>query len=331
MPDVMNVPSLPVHFDPALVEEAVLRAMAGHPEERAFRRARDRLYLLPEGEARERAFADLHAQWFEQLGLGEPIRAALAELPLLAEACAQCVVARALTRHDEGADLLVDDRRGETVRRSTAIRLRATAFEAPQALLAMLRAELLHVADMVDPAFGYDPELPQVDGGPSYAQLLRDRYRALWNASVAGRLMRRGLATDELVAEARRAFAAAFPMLGSEGDAAFARYFELDAPRHAELLGFAVAPRPHGEAAPLVPGGRCPLCRFPTYAPEAEPERLPPDLVQRIAADFPAWQPAQGLCRQCADLYRGRALSQAALATLPGWKPAGKKGTFLDC
>ncbi len=324
MSDVTNASSLPVHFDPALVEEAVLRAMAGHAEERAFRRARDRLYVLPEGETRERAFAELHAQWFARLGLGEPVYAALGEFPLLADACVQCVVARALTRCDEGADLLVDDRAGETARRTAVIRLCATAFEAPQALLATLRAELQHVADMVDPAFGYDPELPQVDGGPSSAQLLRDRYRALWNASVAGRLMRRGLLTDELVAEARRAFAAAFPMLGGEGEEAFERFFRLDRPTHAALLAFAIAPRPHGEAASLIEGGRCPLCRFPTYVPEPEPERLPADIVERIAADFPTWQPRRGLCRQCADLYRARALSAAALATLPG--DAGRAG-----
>jgi DNA-binding LacI/PurR family transcriptional regulator len=45
---------------------------------------------------------------------------------------------------------------------------------------------LLHIADMVDPAFGYQPAVPEVDGGPTYARLLQDRYRALWDVSVAG-------------------------------------------------------------------------------------------------------------------------------------------------
>ena len=297
----------------ALVEEAVLRALAARPDEREFRRARDRLYRLPEGDAREHAFAALHAEWFARLGLGEPIHAALAELSLLAEHCRQCVVVAAPTRKDEGADLLVDG-----AARTVLIRLRSSAFLDPGALLALLRAELLHVADMVDPAYGYEPALPDVDGGPTYARLLQDRYRALWNVSVAGRLVRRAAADPTAIAQAQRGFASAFPMLGEAAPAAFERFFTADALTHAELVAFAVAPRGAGAVEQLVPGGRCPLCRFPTHAPEAEPEHLPADLVARITEQFPAWCPAHGLCRQCADLYRTRAMSLAALALLPG-------------
>lgn len=62
----------------------------------------------------------------------------------------------------------------------------------------------------------------------------------------------------------------------------------------------------------------CPLCRFATYDPEPQAERLADDIVERITGDFPAWNPADGLCRQCADLYPARALSLAAAARLPG-------------
>lgn len=48
----------------------------------------------------------------------------------------------------------------------------------PGRYTALLRAELLHLADMLDPAFGYAPTLPEMDGGPSAAGLLQDRYRA---------------------------------------------------------------------------------------------------------------------------------------------------------
>jgi hypothetical protein len=305
---------LAVALQPALVEEAVLRAIAGRPDERAFRRARDRLYRLPEGDPREHAFSTLHGEWFARLGLGQPIHAALAELPLLAAHCRQCVVTAAPTRTDEGADLLVDDDGARTV----LMRLRPTAFLAPDALLALLRAELLHVADMLDRAFGYEPALPEVDSGPTAARLLRDRYRALWNASVAGRLAGRGVADDALVARAQRDFATAFPMLDAAAPAAFARFFTDGAPTHAELVAFAVAPRGAGVVERLMPGGRCPLCRFPTHAPEPTPENLPADLLADITARFPAWRPAHGICRQCADLYRARALSLAAAAQLPG-------------
>lgn len=303
---------LPVALQHAVIEEAVLRAIAARPEEREFRCQRDRLYRLAEDE-REAAFRELHAEWFTRLALPMPLHSALAELPILAQHCRQCVVTTAPTRMDEGADLLVD---GDA--RTVLIRLRPTAFLDPDALLALLRAELLHVADMVDPVFGYQPALPEEAGGPTYARLLQNRYRALWNVSVAGRLARRGVADDALIARAQRGFAAAFPMLGETAAAAFKRFFTADTPAHAALVAFAVAPRGVGAGEQLIPGGRCPLCGFPTHAPEVEPEHLPADLIARISTAFPAWRPDHGLCRQCADLYRARPMSLAAAAALPG-------------
>jgi hypothetical protein len=184
--------------------------------------------------------------------------------------------------------------------------------------LALLRAELLHVADMVDPAYGYEPALPEVDGGPTYARLLQDSYRALWDVTVAGRLTRRGIGAPALVAQARAAFGAAFPMLGGAAPTTFDRFFTTAAPAHAELVAFALMPLAAATPGRLEPGGQCPLCRFPTHAPEPHPASLPADLTARIATDFPAWRPEHGLCRQCADLYRARGLSIAAAALLPG-------------
>jgi hypothetical protein len=308
--------ALPVELQPALVEEVVLRAVAAGPDERAFRRARDRLYRLPEGDARESAFWELHAQWFVQRALEQPIHTALAELPLLARHCQRCLVTGAPTHQDEGADLLVAAD-GSRIERTVLIRLRPSSFTRPDALLALLRAELLHVADMVDPAFGYEPVLPETDAGPTAARLLQDRYRALWNVTVAGRLARRAAAGEHLLAQAQRGFARAFPMLGDAAPAAFERFFT-GVPAHAALVAFALAPRGTTAVETLVAGGRCPLCRFPTHAPEPEPEHLGADVIDRIAAQFPAWHPAHGLCRQCADLYRARAMSLAAAALLPG-------------
>lgn len=308
----MSAPVLPLMFDPGLVEEVVLLRIARHADEHEFRRARNRLYLLAEGEQREHAFQELHATWFMRLGLAQPIHTALGELPILAERCRRCLVRRAPARQDEGADLLVAEGEGRAAR-TVLMRLRAGAFDDTGELLALLRAELLHVADMLDPAFGYEPTLPPADGGPSYERLLRDRYRALWEVSVAGRLTRRGVARPDAKAEAYRVFVAAFAMLGASADAAFARFFDADTTTHAALMAFAAAPR--GAAARgLTPGGRCPLCRFPTYAPEPAPEHLGIDVVQHIVADFPEWRRHHGLCRQCADLYRARAVSAPACA-----------------
>ena len=53
-------------------------------------------------------------------------------------------------------------------------------------------------------------------------------------------------------------------------------------------------------------------------APVTGARALPADVVAHVTAQFPAWAPAHGLCRQCADLYRARSLSVAAAAALPG-------------
>lgn len=325
--------ALPVELQPSLVEEVVLRAVSGGPHEREFRRARDPLYRMPEGDARENAFWELHAAWFARLEMGRPIHAALAELPLLARSCQRCLVTSAPTRKDEGADLLVATAPADAapaptarfpsvlVERTVLIRLLPAAFARPDALLTLLRAELLHVADMVDPSFAYEPELPATDGGPGYARLLRDRYRALWDVTVASRLLRRGVGGQALVAQAQAAFAAAFPMLGAAAPAAFERFFATTAPVHGELLAFARMPFAGNATERLAPGAQCPLCRFPTHAFEPHPETMPAELVACIKESFPTWHPAHGLCRQCADLYRTRSLSLAAAALLPGSAP----------
>ncbi|MFO0983333.1 MAG: hypothetical protein U1E76_16630 [Planctomycetota bacterium] len=61
----------------------------------------------------------------------------------------------------EGADLLVAtgaDR--AAAKRSVLIRLRAATLVEQPCLLPFLRHELYHIADMLDPGFGYDPALP---------------------------------------------------------------------------------------------------------------------------------------------------------------------------
>lgn len=306
--------ALPIVFDPALVEEAVLRAVPGHTDERTFRRQRDALYDEPEGDAREQAFRAFHAEWFDRLGLGRPIRTALAELPILGLCCRRCLVTRAANAREEGADLLVASD-GDSAERTIALRLGPASLAAPECLTAHLRAELLHVTDMVDPEFGYEPELPDAGGGPIHARLLRERYRTLWNVRVAGLLARRGWSPPGIRESAVREFAATFPMLGADAETAFELFFTAAANRHTDLVAFAIAPRAGGRAMSAV-GAPCPLCRFPTY--ELEPPGLPSELVAAIRSDFPVWRPEDRLCRQCADLYRARALSLTAEASLPG-------------
>jgi hypothetical protein len=321
------VPAYPPHFvleyAPDLLEAVLLHVLRNHLEEHAFRQQRDPLYELPDPEAREASFNALHTAWFTRLGLGQVIDHALRDLPLLLQHTLGGKIMRACTPRDEGAELFVSPT-PPLLHSSTpplpagrcwvVLRLRPERFAAPAQLLEFLRRELLHIADMLDPAFGYQPTLPFSDAGPMYERLLRDRYRVLWDTSIDGRLVRRGWAPLACHTLRLWEFRQTFPMLGQHTEEALARFFHGEAVTHAELVRFACAPEAFlaHPAGALQQGDRCPLCRFPTHAFEPEPAQLSGAVVQRIRADFPAWEPGQGMCQQCAALYRARAAQRAA-------------------
>lgn len=320
--------ALAVEYEPRLVEEATLLALRGTGEEAAFRRERDRLYEIADPEAREAAFRAFHAAWFERLGLSRAIGWALRERAAIICATRACVVTYAASARQEGAELFVrppEEGTREADRRSVVLRLRPERLLAAPQLLEFLRHELLHIADMLDPCFAYEPWLPSADAGPANRELLKSRYRVLWDASIDGRLSRLGWAPAGVRVERLAEFRRAFPMLGEGVEEAFERFFGAPTLRHAELVAFAVDPasmldRSSGGSRP---GGSCPLCRFPTHAFEPAPQRLPPAVRGRIRSDFPEWDPATGLCRQCADLYRAR-----TAPTLPRGYPAGTRSPW---
>jgi hypothetical protein len=97
----------------------------------------------------------------------------------------------------------------------------------------------------------------------------------------------------------------------------FGGFFDRDMHTHAELVAFASNPRT-GLAETAAPGSRCALCAFPTFDFEPEPSRLPAELIAGILVDFPRWRPVDGLCGQCAELYRARKISLRAACELPG-------------
>lgn len=306
---------LVIEYEPRLVEEAVFVAVRGRPVEREFRRERDRLYDVPDPEEREAGFRALHAAWFERLGLGQGIDRALQEQPSVTACVGRCLVACAPARRDEGAELFVASASGTGLPpRVVVIRLRPETLATRERLRLLLRRELLHIADMLDPRFGYEPRFHGSAVGPARERLLLDRYRVLWEAFVDGRLVRRGWAPAAIRAERLTDFARAFEVLGERMGAAFERFFDGVSATHAELAAFAADPEgPLGGArgGPRT-GERCPLCGFPTTAFEPDPDRLPQEVRQRIRASFPAWDPADGLCRQCGDLYRSRVGSRDA-------------------
>ena len=317
-------PESPLRYDPGLVEEAVFLAAEGHPEAKRFHRERDRIYRINHPEERERAFNELHRGWFLQLGLADQIEEAVSEQPLLSSGVNSCLVARAPGKHEEGAELFVnlEEKLSDKERRTVSIFLRSEFLLDPSALRTFLRHELMHITDMLDPGFGYEPQLPPGEGGPTHDRLLKERYRVLWDATIDGRMLRRGWASESLRAERLREFCDTFPMFGQKSQSLFSLFFDRDRHNHGELVAFILDPRAlTGVPGTPQPGSRCPLCGFPTHAFESEPERLPDELIIRITGDFPSWHPSHGLCAQCADIYRARDISTRTAKSLPGVYP----------
>ena len=237
-----------VAFAADLVEAAVLLAEPSMTVEkrRAFRRERDRLYVVSDVDGREGRFRHLHRWWFVELGLDCGIERMIADR--LTDACGaslpkECRVVGAVTRPEEGADL-VDRIAPESgaVHALLVIRLRPATLLDPAAVRALLHHELTHVADMLDPGFGYERALPPSGEGPSADTILRDRYRVLWDTTIDGRLVHEGHA-DEAVRRARRQeFVDTFAMLRGRGDAAFDEWFACTQPSHARLAAYALSP-----------------------------------------------------------------------------------------
>jgi hypothetical protein len=340
----------PLRYDTRLIEEAVFLARKDKREIREIQQERDRIYQVADLDERERLFAELNRSWFVRLGLANVVEQALQEQPLIQSNVKICFVLCVAQAKEEGAELFVapDEQPapfkplkspsvplcqrgikgdfatgGHSVSTYRTVRLliRPESLLKPESLRTFLRHELLHIADMLDPAFAYEPALAKAEGGPTYDTLIRNRYRVLWDTTINGRMIRRGWISESTRDEQLFDFRYAFPMLGEKSGDLFSRFFDGEQPTHTELAAFAFDPRVEGCVnAASAPATHCPLCRFPTHAFEPEPENLGNEVIATINQDFPHWAPALGLCAQCADLYRANQLSIAAAKELPGWR-----------
>ncbi len=289
-----------------LVEETVWLALRNDTAD-DFHAQREALYEIEDAEDRERAFAELARARFERLGLRERLEMLLAERPGIAAAVGLCTVSRATRAREEGAELYVQahpDRPPGPADRRLHIRLRPETLVDAPAALSLLRSELLHVADMLDPTFGYEPSLPASDAGPTYDRLLLDRYGALWSTSVTGRLVQSRTLAPSARGPALSRFARAFPALAGT-DAVFERFFTGQRPTHAELVEFAHKPDPAVGARSAT--WRCPLCGCPVQDAQ---EAVGSALALRVRRDFPSWQPGAGVCLRCRELYETTAARQ---------------------
>ena len=238
-----------IELDSLLLEEAVFLAMRRREQtgDRAMvRDYRDRLDALydsaDEDLERDIAFRDMHAEFFGRLHFERTLRDYLDEFPLLGRELDRVSFMKAISHKEEGAELFVrkDEDGGDGPHRVAVVRLRAELFLQPDQLLTLLRHELYHISDMLDPAFDYRPDLGERGESIARENLIRDRYRALWLVYIEARLVRAGRATAAMLRQRLGLLKKAFEGLDdSDVEAMIPAAPDAESLTHADLLRLA--------------------------------------------------------------------------------------------
>jgi len=236
--DGAAAPALVVRWEPDLMARAVSDELARHVargsfvDEQRYRRAADLLYGLPP-EQREAEFQALDVRMAREFGLHTGLEDALEQAGWPAGAVAEVVVTPA-TGRGEGADLRPRAGAGAVV-----LLALEPARLGTRALAPFLRHELMHISDLLDPEFGYDGDRRLGDGVGTEVRV-RERYHALWCASIDARLATAGRA-DPALAEASAS--RAVRTLGLEpGDLPAAQSWLAERPTHSRLRACAESP-----------------------------------------------------------------------------------------
>lgn len=179
-----------IKFETAFVEEAVFMVVKNHEETGNFRQRialfhqeRDPIYETVSESDREVEFREFYEHYFTQLGLRCLFEEVFAEFPLWVNSKLPIFIRQTSNPKQEGAELYVT---GEI--KTIIIKLRVTKIMDKLSLQSFLRQELMHISDMLDPAFQYSPSAPLGGSSEVEENLIRDRFRQLWNEYVAMRV-----------------------------------------------------------------------------------------------------------------------------------------------
>jgi hypothetical protein len=266
-----------------------------------FHAERERVYRVLEPGTREQRFHEVYVAWFREWGLEERWHRIWREMPQLERQLSYLVICRPRAGWEPGVELYMNREGGP----SAVLVLPPERLFEDTRLEAFLRHEFTHLADMLDPEFGYDPDEVTARVPAGLERLVRERYRLLWDITIDGRLAAAGHPVETSRETHAGALARAFPFWSEERRAeVLARLWSREPPRHAELVAWASDPRCVRAQKGPAPGAACPLCGFPTFE-WADPHRAQ-TLEPWIREDAPWWAAGLGLCGRCAELYEAR-------------------------
>ncbi|NGZ03427.1 MAG: hypothetical protein CV090_10290, partial [Nitrospira sp. WS238] len=194
-----------IRFQPALLQEVIDSFVEKTEREgdptyfKEFHEHADPIYEKFILEDREAEFKKLYQYLFGIWGFSDIVRDSFNEYPLLKQKVGIVLVKGVLKEDQEGVDIL---RKWGSVEKDLAkefeekglkgvgIKLIPRRFYDP-ALTRYCRHELMHISDMIDPQFGYDPDT-KMGLNPGEETLILQRYRVLWSLSVDSRLVATG-------------------------------------------------------------------------------------------------------------------------------------------
>ena len=326
-----------IRFQPALLQE-VIDSFAEKTEREGdptyyneFHELADPIYEKYALDDREPEFKRLYQHLFAKWGFADILRDGFDDFPALRDKTGIVLVRGVLKEDQEGVDVLrkwgvVEEKLArefeEAGKRGVGIKLVPRRFYDP-AIPRYLRHELTHISDMLDEAFGYDPDT-KVGLNPGEEHLILNRYRVLWSMHVDSRIARSGkepMFSREYRFREFRSWYRKIPP--GQVESVFEGLWQADYLTHAELIEMAsdttrVIERavefeesevPDIPTKPmLLPGFPCPLCRFPTYTwVEDMEETLEGFVLDFIRENHPGWDVEYGACDRCVEVYKLRA------------------------
>ncbi len=313
-----------IEYDPHLMQDVVLQEVERREKDgdsslfKDYHKLTDPIYEEFSIGEREAEFDRVHEQFFLRLGFGEVMNEALKEFPALSGKVEAVVVGKAMTKHNERADLSQDFK-------SIGIKILVERFLDPHNLQKLLRHELMHVSDMLDRQFRHEYREMLNVSFPAEENIIRDRYRVLWDIYIDSRLIRAGKKTVSDKHGRYQEFEALYYKIPNASRMAiFDGLWQMEMLTHDQILEMAVdtgvllqrlgahpgtietLDKEVLSKSTLLLGSLCPLCRFPTFNWVDDLDQFDKNVIELIQEDYPHWTVENGACGQCVEGYEVR-------------------------
>ncbi|MCF6157918.1 MAG: hypothetical protein E3K32_04955 [wastewater metagenome] len=315
-----------LEFDPGLIEEVIFRELKIREERGDFTLTEeyhsltDPIYDNFPLDERSAEFKKIDWNFFKKLGFLDFFKVAFDEFPEFKEKVVGGVVAKAKGTFDEGASLTKGPNEDVTQKR-VVLRILSDHFQDLAYLKKLVNHELMHVSDMLCESFAYKDEY--LGCNPMEENIIKERYSVFWDIFVDSRLIRKG---KDTISDREGRFlefqslykkipievkAAIFDVLWQDEHLTHDRILELakDVNKVMKIAeGLPVDEQMQNIKKTLLPGAQCPLCQFRTYnwVENIENEAY---TIEGIKKDFPDWNPEDGVCDRCVEVYRVRNLA----------------------